>query len=38
MMLKHRIDLLLALPLDKLDRVTTQQELRAIGQTNADHG
>lgn len=37
-MLKHRIDLLLALPLDKLDRVTTQQELRAIGQTNADHG
>lgn len=31
MMLKHRIDLLLALPLDKLDRVTIQQELRDIG-------
>jgi len=35
MMLKQRIDLLLALPLDKLDRVAAQQELRAIGQTDS---
>jgi arsenate reductase len=33
MMLRRRIDLLLALPLDKLDRVTTQNELRTIGKT-----
>jgi arsenate reductase len=33
LMLRRRIDLLLALPLEKLDRITTQQELRAIGQT-----
>ena len=31
MMLRRRIDLLLALPLEKLDRITMQQELRAIG-------
>jgi arsenate reductase len=31
MMLRRRVDLLLALPLEKLDRVATQQELRAIG-------
>jgi arsenate reductase len=35
MMLKQRIDLLLALPLEKLDRIASQQELRAIGQTGA---
>jgi len=37
MMLKQRIDLLLALPLEKLDRVASQQELRAIGQTGTPH-
>lgn len=31
MMLRQRIELLLALPLDKLDRLTTQHELSAIG-------
>jgi arsenate reductase len=31
MMLRQRIDLLLALPLDKLERITAQDELRAIG-------
>lgn len=31
MMLRRRIDLLLALPLDKLDRMAVQDELRAIG-------
>lgn len=36
MMLRQRIDLLLALPLDKLDRPAMQQQLRAIGKT-ADH-
>lgn len=35
MMLRQRIDLLLALPLDKLDRLATQRELRAIGATGA---
>ncbi len=35
LMLRRRIDLLLALPLDKLDRVATQHELRAIGQVGA---
>ncbi|MFA6230026.1 MAG: arsenate reductase ArsC [Rhodanobacter sp.] len=35
MMLRQRIDLLLALPLDKLDRLATQRELRAIGTTEA---
>lgn len=34
LMLKQRMDLLLALPLDKLDRLATQHELRAIGQTS----
>jgi arsenate reductase len=34
MMLRRRVDLLLALPLEKLDRVATQQELRAIGQVS----
>lgn len=36
MMLRRRIDLLLALPLDKLDRPPMQEQLRAIGKT-ADH-
>lgn len=36
MMLRQRIDLLLALPLDKLDRPPMQEQLRAIGKT-ADH-
>ncbi|GLQ90979.1 arsenate reductase ArsC [Dyella flagellata] len=31
MMLKHRVDLLLALPMEKLDRVSLQQEIRSIG-------
>lgn len=31
MMLRQRIDLMLALPLDKLDRLASQRELRAIG-------
>ena len=35
MMLRQRIDLLLALPLDKLDRLATQRELRAIGTPEA---
>ena len=37
MMLRQRIDLLLALPLDKLDRLAMQQQLRAIGKTEPDH-
>lgn len=36
MMLRQRVDLLLALPLDKLDRLAMQEQLRAIGKT-ADH-
>jgi arsenate reductase len=36
MMLRQRIELLLALPLDKLDRPAMQQQLGAIGKT-ADH-
>lgn len=36
MMLRQRVDLFLALPLDKLDRLSRQTHLRAIGQT-ADH-
>ena len=36
LMLRRRIELLLALPLEKLDRLATQQHLRAIGQTVAD--
>lgn len=32
MMLRQRIELLLALPLDKLDRMALQHELRAIGE------
>ena len=35
LMLRRRIDLLLALPLEKLDRLATQQELLAIGQLAA---
>jgi len=35
LMLRRRIDLLLALPLEKLDHLATQRELRAIGQTAA---
>ena len=37
-MLRQRIDLLLALPLDKLDRLASQHELRAIGSTGAARG
>jgi arsenate reductase (thioredoxin) len=37
LMLRRRIDLLLALPLEKLDHLATQRELRAIGQTAATH-
>jgi arsenate reductase len=37
MLLRRRIDLLLSLPLEKLDRVAMQQQLRAIGQTEATH-
>lgn len=33
MMLRQRIELLLALPLAKLDRIATQRELRDIGNT-----
>jgi arsenate reductase len=36
MMLRQRIDLFLALPLDKLDRLSRQAQLRAIGQTSGD--
>lgn len=36
MMLRQRIDLFLALPLDKLDRLSRQAELRTIGQTAGD--
>ena len=36
LMLRQRIDLLLALPLDKLDRLAQQAELRAIGQDATD--
>jgi arsenate reductase len=35
MMLRQRIELLLGLPLEKLDRLTMQHQLRAIGQTGA---
>ena len=35
LMLRRRIDLLLALPLEKLDRLSTQQQLRAIALTAA---
>lgn len=37
LMLRRRIDLLLSLPLEKLDRVGIQHELRAIGQTETAH-
>jgi arsenate reductase len=37
LMLRRRIDLLLSLPLEQLDRVGIQQELRAIGQTETAH-
>lgn len=37
LMLRRRIDLLLALPLDKLDRIATQQELRDIARTASAH-
>ena len=33
MMLRQRVDLFLALPLDKLDRLSRQTQLRAIGDT-----
>lgn len=36
LMLRQRVNLLLALPLDKLDRLARQAELRAIGQGTAD--
>lgn len=36
MMLRKRVDLLLALPLEKLDRVSLQHELRTIGQSGSD--
>ncbi len=36
-MLRRRIDLLLALPLDKLDRLATQHELRTIGESERAH-
>jgi arsenate reductase len=36
MMLRKRVDLLLALPLDKLDRLATQDEVRAIGRTGTN--
>ncbi|MBD8897898.1 arsenate reductase ArsC [Rhodanobacter sp. DHG33] len=32
MMLRRRVELLLALPVEKLDRIAIQKELRAIGQ------
>lgn len=35
LMLRQRIELLLALPVDKLDRMAIQLELRAIGQATA---
>ncbi|MEP7186465.1 MAG: arsenate reductase ArsC [Rhodanobacter sp.] len=37
LMLRQRIDLLLSLPLEKLDRVGIQRELRTIGQTETAH-
>jgi len=37
LMLKQRVDLLLALPLGKLDHLTTQQKLRAIGEASHHH-
>jgi arsenate reductase len=37
-MLRRRIDRLLALPLDELDRLALQQELRAIGKAESDDG
>ncbi|HET7300696.1 MAG TPA: arsenate reductase ArsC [Oleiagrimonas sp.] len=37
-MLRRRIDRLLALPLDGLDRLALQQELRAIGKAESDDG
>ncbi|MFC5580221.1 arsenate reductase ArsC [Rhodanobacter terrae] len=37
LMLRRRVDLLLALPLEKLDHLATQREVRAIGQTAANH-
>lgn len=36
MRLRQRVDLLLALPLDKLDGLSRQAELRTIGRTAAD--
>lgn len=35
MMLRQRINLMLALPMDKLDRLAAQRELRAIGSPEA---
>jgi arsenate reductase len=37
LMLRRRIDLLLSLPLEKLDRVSMQQQVREIGQTESAH-
>jgi arsenate reductase (thioredoxin) len=37
LMLRRRVDLLLALPPEKPDHLATQRELRAIGQTAATH-
>lgn len=37
-LLRERVDRLVALPFDRLDRATLQQELRAIGQTEPEHG
>ena len=36
-MLRRRIELLLALPLDKLDRVATQRQLRDIAESASTH-
>jgi hypothetical protein len=36
-MLRQRIERLLALPLEQLDRAGQQQALRAIGQTDTRH-
>lgn len=38
MMLRQRVDLLLALPVERLDRLTMQHKLRAIGETPGSHG
>jgi arsenate reductase len=35
MVLRRRVELLIALPIDKLDRLASERELRAIGATDA---